>query len=726
MKSEITELLNYRPNARPFKSGKERIPVAWPMLAYRVIAPKPKDRKLNLFEEVILKLCDVGISTVDLLSRKIPIDKDLIAYILIQMKEGKGLIDDEGKLTQVGKRFLDELDVEPEMVMGYVFRDGLSGNMLPYFTEGQLFPATIKDQYHDKKIDIDILRVDVGTENKPREYSLKVIKANPDITYDHPYPREVLRSIKMYNKKKMAYNRSVNKRAYEGALISDDDELYWLEQINVQNIDPKEVYMYTYIFIPDDKAKSSFWQICDPFGFGISMQFRTVLETYLQASSLAPVLDEFVQKVHDVRDFEIEDYQKEQKKIGEKDVLSLFGENVIKHPMLYKALLDENKAWRQSNRDSESNADQKNKETNVEQWYRNAYSVLETGLKELNEKIPAHGSFELISKTPIDNADRITKLANKIGFKVDDEFTKVMKLQKYQIERAKYGTAKDLQSLMAYALISANDNSFHPLYELAKKNKEFMDFVLVLKELRDTSSHAARHDSYQMFEEERKNILEFIYISFPDLIVGDKKRENVQSVDTIKIERKIRNLAEINTMKELEKINLNELDGSLKFRLVNMEYQYILEDRDASSSYSETAMEGIRCMEELLKYWHHRTHRYTNSLEDPFGIAIEKIKKTKLVLEENDIFPEPLISTNKNKIVSSVKYSSGTLGSLLIAYIIKAEESVLMEMSSRDPNLLYKFNEVIKSRGHGPSCINMNKETIQVFRDNIYSIMKLA
>ena len=246
MNKEITELLNYRPKSRPLKSGKEKIFVAWPMIAYRVIAPKPRVKKLNLFEEVILKLCAIGISTIDLLSDNIPIDRDLIAYVFIQMKDGKDLINDKGELTHTGKRFLEEIDVEPEKVIGYVFRDRLSGNILPYFIEGQLSSVNIQDQYHDNQIEVDILKVDVGTENKPQKRKLKVISPNPDITNSFPHAREVLRAIKIYNRKKLAYDKSIHRSAPEGALVSSKDELYWLSQIDVQEIEPQEVYVYTY------------------------------------------------------------------------------------------------------------------------------------------------------------------------------------------------------------------------------------------------------------------------------------------------------------------------------------------------------------------------------------------------------------------------------------------------------------------------------------------------
>ncbi len=724
MNNEIAELLNYRANSKPFKSGKERIYVAWPMLAYRVIAPKPREKKLNLFEEVILKLSAIGISTIDLLSDNIPIDRDLIAYIFIQMKDGKGLIDEEGKLTHIGKRFLEDLNVEPEMVTGYVFRDGLSGNMLPYFIEGQLSSVTISDQYHDKRLDVDILKVDVGTENKPRNRSLKVIRLNPDITKASPYPREVLRSIKMYNKKKIAYNSLTKRETPEGALVSNEDELYWLDQIDVQNIDPKEIYISTYIFVPDDNAKSSHWQICDPFGLGISSQFRMILENNLEKTSLSSVVNDFIQMVHDVRGFEIEDYQHEQKTIGQKNVFSRFGKNIFNYPILYQILQDEDSAWRSANKRTEANVDQKNKEISVEKWYRSAYDVIEIVLKEINEKIPALGSIELISKNQLDNADNLTKLADKIGFKIDQNFTKIMQLKKYQIERAVEGRAHDLQSLMALALISANDNSFHPLYELAKENDGFMNFLLVLKELRDKSSHADQHYSFQIFENERKNILEVIYMFFVDLSVEEIEGEKMQ--DNKKLERKIRNLAEINVFNELERSDLNYLDLSVKSRLVNMEHHYILEDKDISSTYRETVIEGARTVEELLKYWHHHTHRYEKSISDPIKIAEAKILSVGFVLEDNNTFPEPLRFTEKKKIISSIKYSGGTLGAMLIAYVIKAEENILKEMAEKEPNLIYRFNDLIKDRGHSPSGIKMNKETIKVFRENIYAIMKLA
>ena len=88
--------------------------------------------------------------------------------------------------------------------------------------------------------------------------------------------------------------------------------------------------------------------------------------------------------------------------------------NIFNYPILYQILQDEDSAWRSANKRTEANVDQKNKEISVEKWYRSAYDVIEIVLKEINEKIPALGSIELISKNQLDKKALIITLCRKL------------------------------------------------------------------------------------------------------------------------------------------------------------------------------------------------------------------------------------------------------------------------------------------------------------------------
>ena len=76
--------------------------------SYDIIIPITETEKniLNIFEETVLKLLDYKKSTVEEIAETLCLEKDLVNYIVIRLKE-LGLIDENRNLTEEGKNIIN-------------------------------------------------------------------------------------------------------------------------------------------------------------------------------------------------------------------------------------------------------------------------------------------------------------------------------------------------------------------------------------------------------------------------------------------------------------------------------------------------------------------------------------------------------------------------------------------------------------------------------------------
>ena len=142
--------------------------ILWPVLLYRVVAPVPKNRRLDIFQKTILELCSAGEIMPQSIAAKLYLDIDLVNLILQEL-QARAWLDHRRRLTTTGQKMLDEerskMQERVELKVGYVFRDPWRGKLWPRFEEYL--------KYADVRMHRDLERpeVELGTKGNPKRIS---------------------------------------------------------------------------------------------------------------------------------------------------------------------------------------------------------------------------------------------------------------------------------------------------------------------------------------------------------------------------------------------------------------------------------------------------------------------------------------------------------------------------------------------------------------------------
>lgn len=131
-------VLNYwRPDESFDSSDVAIVPILWPAYAWRVVAPRPRDDGLNLFQRAVLGACRAGGFHREALGGKLGLHEKLISVILGELAQ-LDLIDDSGRPTDAGLIALTDEDLLwAGAVTGWFFQDPWSRSLFPHFaTEG--------------------------------------------------------------------------------------------------------------------------------------------------------------------------------------------------------------------------------------------------------------------------------------------------------------------------------------------------------------------------------------------------------------------------------------------------------------------------------------------------------------------------------------------------------------------------------------------------------------
>ena len=239
-------LLDYG-KANPFGEilGKPRW-LAWPVNVYRVTLPRRLDdgERLNPFERVILKLMDAGCQPdAETLAQETCIPKDLVQCVLLRLRDRRYIDDYNQILAQQRHKWSDVAAEQMEFVTACVFRELVTGRILPNV-------HFLRDNPLKKKEDSDA-----------RYRRLRYVEAYRNCI---PSPRDVIAALRGMQKRAGEFDIELRLPPIQQIRIAQDAEMYYLEcPIAIQRSDGE-------------------FRIADPFGNGFSLvleaAFRFLLE----------------------------------------------------------------------------------------------------------------------------------------------------------------------------------------------------------------------------------------------------------------------------------------------------------------------------------------------------------------------------------------------------------------------------------------------------------------
>lgn len=259
--------------------------ILWPALWYRVVAPFPRERTLNVFQRAVLNLCRAGLVVAESVGEKLDIHPDLVRRIQAELRD-RGCIDHYGNATGLGAKVIEEDEMLTQSaVVGHVFQDPWDGKLWPRFMERVNYCAL---DYSDDGFPNLML----GTKGKPVPRKAFMVLA--DVAHvSCPTPAEVISAVAAH-RRKLRYNEGLADQDDETSDYEVAQSGTMLGRVSMIDEEPQPVYLMTYLYLPDAGTD---WFACDPFGLGDSNAMRHRVEQVMQdMPRLFAVVDRLVRR----------------------------------------------------------------------------------------------------------------------------------------------------------------------------------------------------------------------------------------------------------------------------------------------------------------------------------------------------------------------------------------------------------------------------------------------
>jgi len=467
-------ILHYDPQSSIRWSQKKYF--LYPVRMYRVVAPRPLSRKINILEKAVLGMCCADIVEADEIGHHLDIGKDLTALIISQLAEQR-YVDFRGKLTQKGYKILeDETLITQDAAAGFIFQDPWTGDLFPRFAE--------REEYADVRFnDAGYPELILGTTGKPN-YQRAFMPQVRNTIDRQPSPTEIIKAVQQHQKT----IRNVSH-------IRDDDEDWLFETVpsldRVAFIDeePTDLWLTTFIYVPENVSSANFWNICDPFGLGDSPWLLRKLEKHRKDQTIQGLENFLLEMIGDQRKegFDnLADWLNLANRLASLQVENKLTPAIRKWEELFDALT----ALERSYIEAKELTDPKIFLDKLDDILTKSQKAAERLFKILQNNYPTKGRADRLSDRRDLNRQPLNDYAKKIGFKVPLPES-LLSIDRKSIHKAASWGKGSLRALMLATLLATPDNSAHPLRLVAQQYPDLLHLLDELAGKRNTAAHAS-------------------------------------------------------------------------------------------------------------------------------------------------------------------------------------------------------------------------------------------
>jgi hypothetical protein len=469
--------------------GDGRLCLLWPAWAYRVTAPVLQQRGLDLFERVVLGLCQAGVRRPDRMGALIELDARLCAHILDRAVDA-GHLDKRHELTDLGRQALrtGSAAESPEWRVCYVFEDPFSGELWPRTTDSLREAYVIRPRPEGVELQL-------GTAGKSDRATARRVQP-PDRPAQRPGAARVVASAS----EDRAARRVFTVRQYErrsgleplavpdgltgprgaGGLPEDMPELNRVAFLG----DPHPVYLVGFLEVSgsSDTETAEAWTANDPFGLGRSDFFQSLVyrfgrddgaldeEIRVRATAkLAAASARYNQADQDLRD------------LLEQRLAHEFGAEIRGDRDAFDLMLELDMAVESTARDE-----------SMERIVHTALRLYEVLFRRMMVAYPvSDGTFQTFKKSPTLRRAMLEEAAQSVGFHgVTRLYSGVG--DKELTDAYRKPDEGFLKAMFALSLLAAKRYADHPLRSMAVQQPDLPLTLSVLNPLRNRGAHAER------------------------------------------------------------------------------------------------------------------------------------------------------------------------------------------------------------------------------------------
>lgn len=677
--------------------------VLWPMIAYKVIVPYPKEKQLNIFQETILKLCDIGMTDSSKIADKMKLKIELIDFIIEQLEQMKLLNNRE--LNERAKQLLSENNNLYDIKSGYVFKDAIGDFFWDYFANDLPYINAESGNRYRKFYwgDIGSGKYNRSAVIWPKDYNYKIME---------PDSLSILKSC-------IKHKIRANNLSRAGLINSYNDNSQLpanLEKVKYTN-NASPILVVTYIASPEDGKSQTYWQAANPFGYGISTQLKTEIENIIDL----PNYQHLKEKIHNLSDsifendlVDMKSLLKEADKKYCKKIENIFSSKILDYHNIFLRLIDFYKYHKETQNKSSYKNYEKAKQ-NIENFVDSAYKVIEESLYTLCIKYDSYFSFAGLSNS-FENSKILKSIAiEKCDFFDDDKNPFMKNLLMVKTGTIKYATdSKDLKGLLASNLLIANNFTGHPFHKIALKIPYFFRMFNNLRLLRNRSDHASENNVE--FEEINKlfpTILLAVSLLIDNLTFNEEEVFNKKSINVVvSIKQKIYQKAKLNIEKEFGLV-IRKFDKLNKY-LNQVEFNKILTENENNDKVKGSLIVELgKLAEQLLLEI--KPIIFDRDFVTIVGNNKQNILEFEGIIKESEFlipnFPDSFTRMHPSKVKGCFnEFSKGTLGAKLFCLVFCCVDNnkILQKIAKLDNHFIDTIISIADLRKHG------NKEATSV------------
>ncbi|MCY1065597.1 hypothetical protein OV090_12525 [Nannocystis sp. RBIL2] len=433
--------------------------ILWPVFVWRVVAPVPREQRLNLFQRAVLALARAGVVHVVDLAERLMIAPDL-AGLVVQELRGMGLLDHIARPTRRGLQTLDDIELDPpeDATFGHVLCDPFTGKPWPRFVTGDLPLADVEPDEDGWPV---LLGGSAGDPWKDRTFSVTPGPSDPQ-RFARPDASDVLRVARRH-------------RRHRDLGDADPRDVPRLQRVSFVDERPQSYWLAVCV----RRHESGDWMVEDPFGGGESLGLRAQLEVHLDRhKELRRRITGLVRddagppsliQLHTQATLEVEDR------------LTM---SIRQHEPVRERLVAMQRAWLEASQDGAP----------ADKWddvLVKAQRAAERALRTVHEPRrgltpPLHA--ELAESDKALNQQLLDAIAGELGFSTPLPAT-LASVRRGKVQHAESSSSGSLRPLVVLALLGADRDPAHPLRRAARQHTDLLARLDTLAQARDRAAH---------------------------------------------------------------------------------------------------------------------------------------------------------------------------------------------------------------------------------------------
>ena len=687
--------------------------LAWPCAAYRVTVPVRPTRRLNVFEDTVLKLLAGARMDERILSDMTCLDGSLIRLVCCRLRD-LGLISDYNEVEELGHTYLTESEENPhDYEVRVVFRELVSGALLPVVYDGSL-------RYEE------LLRwsprgatAEIGKANR-RPVRLRLLRRG-DAASSPPSTLDVLRAANRHRE----LSRQFAILRGGGVPYPHVDHS---DQMNV-DLNPESVFLRVPLIVPTDGDD---YRIYDPFGYGYS---ELLFRAYEGRRAVDEDEQEYIQRVRaaSLTTRPPRPHTNDRLRVAEEKVRARLAGSVSGYRQLFLKLRQAEKELQSSGQPPRNSDEEAHFAYHSHQAAQSLAEAVEEALRQVvASSRPAACESLMCSRGQSHraNGELLVGLSEHLGFETDG-IGGLLRVPPGRVRGLRDGGV-DLQALIAVALAAAAEAQEHPARILASRFSRWLLFVRELKAMRDAGAHGqSRAAGTARLQRLREGTYRTIELLLPGLRRARAEMDTPSGDPAAGADGRGSSMERAHDARRQAISRLEVRFGIQWYAAVNQDVAELFIQLELAAvelalrhSESVNAARSVNDLASIVQAIVHSRHARADRTLGP-GDSPTEVAKCRAIeaglLAEGAELPVALATVRARRIREALQGRSPTLGASLIALLVLVPGESLRSLAVGSPDFLGLSERLLDLRGHGNRPVFLTPEELLKLRDEVYT-----